>query len=179
MSSTIPVEPEIAAAETALRTAEARAREAQIEVSRRVSEVQEARMGVDLARTEVEVRRLKAVAKSSEDKARIKAMESRVSVLRSLIKEDLPAIRELQSKMLRAQLEDPASAGPIQMELATRQRGIARKQVELEIATLKAAGGDPARLQALERRLEDLKRQSPAGGPPRPAPGQDKPKKKN
>ena len=164
-------EPEIAAAEAALRNAEIRAREAQIEVSRRVSEIQEARMGVDLARTEVELRRLKTAARTSDEKSRIKALESRVSVLRSLIKEDLPGLRDLQSRMLKAQMEDPASVGPIQADLAARQRVIARKQVELEIATLKASKADPARLQALERRLEDLKRQAPGSPPAKPAQG--------
>lgn len=159
-------EPEITAAETALRTAESRAREAQIEVSRRVSEVQEARMGLELARTDVELRKLKAVAKSSDEKSRVKAMESRVSVLRSIIKEDLPAMRELQSRMLRAQLEDPASVAAIQADLALRQRGMARKQVELEIATLKTSGGDAARITAMERRLEEMKKQTPPPGTP-------------
>jgi len=164
------IEPEIAAAESALKAAELRAREAQIEVSRRVSEVQEARMGVELARSEVEVRRLKGSANSSADKSRLKALESRVSVLRGLVKEDLPAMRDLQSRMLKAQSEDPAAATALQAELMARQRGIARKQLEIELASLRAAGADPARIQALERRLEDLKKQSagatPTGGAP-------------
>lgn len=165
-------EPEIAAAEAALRAAEQRAREAQIEVSRRVSEVQEARMGMDLARAEVDLRKLKVSGKSSEDKSRIKALESRVSVLRGLIKEDLPAMRDLQARMLKAQTEDPASLSAVQTELMARQRIIARKQVELEIATLRSAGGDPERIKAMERRLEELKKQTPAT-PPGARPGQE------
>lgn len=139
-------------------------------------------MGVELARAQVDLRRIKAIAKpSSSDKTRIKAVESRVSVLKSLVSEDLPAMRDLQGKMLKAQTEDPAAASALQGELMARQRTIARKQLELELATLRASGGDPARIQAMERRVEELKKQTPgpAGGPRGPDAGQNKRKGKS
>jgi hypothetical protein len=128
-----------------------------MEVSRRMAEVHAARMGMDLARAEVDLRRMKA-AKGIE-KSRIKAGESRVFLLRSLAKEDYPAIRDLQARLLKAQTEEPAAAAAIQSELLDRQRSISVKHTELELHTIRATGGDPARIQALERRLEDLRRQ--------------------
>ena len=160
-----PKSGEVLRLESELKAAEARFRDLQTKVPQALTDVQAARTAVDAGKAADELKALEGKG-DENSKAKAKALDFKVTTLRSIINEDYPAVKDLESRLLGAQAGgDMAAMSAIQKSLVARKREMMRKMNEIDLRLAKATG-DTNKARFLEQRLDQLRKQESEGAQP-------------